>query len=126
MIGKLLGAATVGGTMAGVGVMHRFLVAAAQAMILVIISALMLCASLFSIFFIAYFCMLQFGVAPHIAGIVLGIAILLVTAALVAFTLSQIRQLRTFHYRHFQAGERYMYDLRTIAAAFIDGFLNKD
>jgi magnesium-transporting ATPase (P-type) len=126
MIGKLLGAATVGGTLASVGLLHRFLVASAQIMILVIVSAFMLCASLLCAFAIFYFCLVQFGTTPYVALIILGVTALLVTIACVALTLDQFRQLRSFHHRHLHGHGNNIPDIANIAAAFIDGFLNKN
>ena len=125
MLGKLLGVATVGSTLMGVGLLHRFLVAAAQLMILVIISSFMLCASLASIFCIIYFCMMQFGIAPQVAGIILGVVALLTTAVLVALMLDQLQKLRSFYPRQAAVNAGSLPDIGHIAMAFIDGFLDK-
>ena len=125
MLGKLIGMVTVGSTVAGVGLVHRFLVATAQIMVLVIISSFMLCASLASLLYIVYFCLVQFNVAPQWAGIFVGLFALIVTGGLVALTISQFRELRNFHLRHFQIRDNPLHEVSHIAAAFVDGFLNK-
>ena len=124
MLGKLLGIATVGSTLASVGLMHRLLVATAQIMVLVIASAFMLCASLLALFYIIYLGLLQCGVPPDVAAITLGVAALLVTAALVMLTLEQLRQLRVFQQRQMLGAGNAWPEVGNIAMAFVDGFLN--
>ena len=125
MLGKIFGVATIGGTLASVGLLHRFMMATAQMMILVIICAFLLCASLASVFYILYFCLIQAGIAPMAAGIILGIVTLLVTIALSLFTATRLDQLRKMHFRHLLGGENSGHNIEHVMLAFIDGFLNK-
>jgi len=124
MLGKIFGMVTVGSTLASVGLLHRFMMATAQMMILVIICAFLLCASLASVFYIFYFCLVQFGIAPLMAGVALGVVTLLVTIALAVFTSYQLQRLRNMHSRYLSRGNNGI-DLSHVAMAFIDGFLNK-
>jgi hypothetical protein len=125
MLAKILGAASLGGTMVGIGLLHRFLIASAQMMILVIVSSFMLCASLVSVFYIIYFCLVQFGVTSLVAGIILGVLALLTTVVLVVLTQDQFNRLRWFHYRYMRGLENNGSDIGHVAMAFIDGFFNK-
>jgi len=125
MIGKFLGIATIGSTMAGAGFVNRLLVATAQFMILAIVCAFMFCASLACVFTILYFFLLQLGVAPYSAGISVGIVALLVTGALAAVTFYQLRQLRKLSHHSLRGLGGHVPDIGHVVAAFMDGFLNK-
>lgn len=125
MLGKIFGVATVGTTLAGIGLLHRLLFTLAQIMILVIVSAFLSCASLISLLYIIYFCMLQFGLAANLAGVLTGLMAILVTVLVVAFTFDRFRQLQSFQYRSPHNDNNSWHDVGHIAVAFIDGFLNK-
>jgi hypothetical protein len=124
MIGKLLGVATVGTTVASVGLMHRFLSGMAKIMVLAIVSAFMVCAMLASVFTMTYFCLVHYGLDPYVAGITLGIVALFLTIALVMVTVDQIRHLRDLSHFSLRKFRSDWPDIGNIASAFIDGFLD--
>lgn len=125
MIGKLLGVATVGSTLASVGLLNRFLLGVTNMVILAIVCAFMLCALLAGGFYMAYLCLVHYGLDPYVAGIALGIVALFVTIALITLTISQIRQMRELlpsrQLHRYASG---LSDLGHVADAFIEGFLN--
>jgi hypothetical protein len=105
--------------------MHRFLASMAQIMILAIVSAFMLCASLAVLFYIGYCGLIWFGAPPNLAAALLGFAVFLTTGVLVAVTLGQLRQLRRFSHRMMHGQKSGSFDASNIVLAFADGFLNK-
>ena len=123
MLGKLLGLVTVGGTLASVGVMHRFLLRMVNIIILAIASAFMACALLASMFYTAYFCLVRYGVPAYDAGIMLSATALLITTVLTVMTLWKLRQLRDLSCHGFYKDGEDRPDIGKVAAAFIEGFL---
>jgi len=124
MIDKLLGAATAGSTLAGVGLLHRFLSGIASIVILSIVSAFMLCALLAVSFCMAYLSLVHYGLDPYAAGIAVGIAAFCITLALVAASMQKLRQLGSLSHPILQRYGTNWPDIGKIADAFIDGLLN--
>jgi len=125
MIGKLIGVATVGSTLASVGLLHRFLSGIAKIVILSVISAFMLCALMAGSFYMAYFFLVHYGLDPYAAGITVGIAASLITLALVVLTIIQFRQLHDLTHRSLHPYRAGFPEIGNVAHAFIDGFLNQ-
>jgi hypothetical protein len=124
MIGKLLGAASVGSTLAGIGLLHRFLSDVASIIFLAIVSAFMLCAVLTGCIYMVYLYLVRSGLDPYAAGVTIGIVALLVATLFVVLTIGQIRQLRELPYRGLHRYKSGLSDVGHVADAFIDGFLN--
>ncbi len=124
MLGKLLGLATVGGTLASVGVMHRLLLSMVNIIIMAIAGAFMACALLASMFYTAYFCLVRYGVPSYDAGFMLSATALLITSVLTVIILWKLRQLRDLsRYGLHKDGEG-LPDIGKVAIAFLEGFLN--
>ena len=124
MLGKLLGLVTVGGTLASVGVMHRFLLSMVNIIILAIASAFMACALLASMFYTAYFCLVRYGVPAYDAGIMLSATALLITTVLTVMTIWKLRQLRDLSCHGLHKDGEGLPDIGKVAVAFLEGFLN--
>ena len=122
MIGKLFGAATLGSTLASVGMLQRILADLATIVMLTVVSAFMLCALLAGSFTLVYLCLIHYGLDPLIAGLSLGLIACAMTSALLVFTFRFIQGKRSrFHSRIGCGGQ--IPDVGSLALAFIDGFL---
>lgn len=124
MIGKLLGLATIGSAVASVGLLHRFLSNIAGIIVLSIVSAIMLCVLLAGGFYLAYFCLVHYGLDPYAAGITVGTVLFFVTFMLIILTMTQLQRLRDLTHSGLYSQRTGLPDIGNIANAFIDGFLN--
>jgi len=124
MLSKILGAATVGSALASVGLLQRFLSGIATLVILSVISAFMICALLAGGFYMAYHWLVLYGLDAYAAGMTIGIIVFLITAGLVALTMSQICRLRELPYHNLSPYGHSLPDVGHVVSAFIDGFLN--
>jgi len=124
MIGKLLSVATVGSTLAGVGLIHRFLSDIAGIIILAIVSAFMFCILLAGGISVAYFCLVHYGLDPYAAGITMGIVAFFITISFVTLTVHKLNQLRDLTHRSLNPAKLGLFDISNVTHAFIDGFLN--
>ena len=94
-------------------------------MILVVISSFMLCASLVSLFYMFYFCLIQSGVDAQLSGFIVGASVITGTAIMIGITVSQLRQLRSLSNNFLHGQEGRLPDIGNLALAFIDGFINR-
>jgi hypothetical protein len=124
MIGKILDAATIGSALVNIGLHRRFLSDIVGFVMLAIVGAFMLCAVATGGFVLVYFVLVHYGLDPFVAAVMLCLAAGLLTGALIATTLTQIRRLRETPFSHLQHYMTGTHDLGHIADAFIDGFLN--
>ncbi len=116
MFGRLLGMASLGNSLASVGLMSRFLSTVTKTVILAIICAFLFCGIIASVIVMFYVFMVSSGMNPFLAAIILGGIVILILALLIAIILDNIRYLRSWLYRQPR-------NLSHAAAAFIEGFL---
>jgi uncharacterized membrane protein YczE len=124
MIGKLLGIATVGSTLAGVSLVHRFLFDAVGIIILTIITAFMFCILLAGGFCIAYFGLVHYGLDPYVAGMTVGLVAFIITAVLIMLTANKLNQLRDLTHHSLNPAKLGLLEVSNAALAFVDGFLS--
>ena len=124
MLGKLLGVATVGSTLASVELIHRFLSGITKIIVLAIVSAFMLCALVISAFIVFYFSLVHYGLDPYVAVITIGAVAVFITTTLVLVTIDQTRQLRDLPHFSLCNFKNDLPDIGHIIRAFIDGLLS--
>jgi len=124
MIGKILGMMTIGRSLVSVGLLRRFLRIFTNLLILAIVSAFMLCILLASFLYAIYLGLIQYGIAPHLAGAMMIMVVVMATVVLVALSLFQLRQLRDLSQGSLSPSKSHIPDIGCIAEAFIDGFLH--
>lgn len=125
MLGKLIGLATIGGTIASVGMLHRFLSGIASIVMLAIVSGFMLCALLTGGFYLGYLGLVRYGLDPAIAGSIIGVIALIITVMLVTLTYVRLNRLREMSRKDLPSPIANPFDLTRLTTAFIDGFLNE-
>ena len=124
MLGKLLSMATVGSTLASIGLLHRLFLLLLRILILGIFSAFMLCVLLSCAFYLLYIGLLHGGIDPSVARLDLSALVLILTLALVVTTARNLQKLRFMTRANFCKNQNPFPDLEKIAMAFVDGFLN--
>lgn len=123
-MGKLLDVASIGSALASAGMMHRFLSGMAKTMLLVTLSAFMLCALLANVFIMAYFCLVHYGLDPFASVIALSLVALMINIAFLLAVVSQLRQLRNMSRFSLGKLKSDWPDLGNIIGAFVDGYLS--
>lgn len=124
MISKILGVASVGSSLAGLGMLHRFLQSLMHIMVLTLISAFVLSLVFVSALSIIYFCLVYYGINPTIAGAGLAIIAFFVTSGLLVVTVNRLRCLRESSFCGLHKEEKNWPDVIGLAGAFVDGFVN--
>jgi uncharacterized membrane protein len=120
MIGKLIGVATAGGTMASVVLLNRLLSNLAGLVALAVITACLCCVVLAGGFFAAYIALLHYGLEPMAAGVVVGALVLLITLVFILLTLAKVRHLKEMPDKSELPG---IAKINAMADAFVQGFL---
>jgi hypothetical protein len=123
MIGKLMGLATVGSSLANVTLLHRFLASATSVVALTMISAFMCCVLLIGIFGATYISLVHYGLDPYAAAITVALIMIIMTGGCVSLTIIRLRQLREIPHHNMHRDIPGMSHISSIADAFMKGFL---
>ncbi len=124
MFEKLLSLATVGSSIASVGLLHRFLLRMTNILILAVISAFTVCALIASLFYLMYVALVHYGCGPTEAVIVVGCVQLIIALIFVGVTLKMLKSLSNPSASPHPSGKTIVSDVSTIIEAFLDGFVN--
>lgn len=124
MIGKLMGLASIGSSLANIALLQRFLGDIVSIIALTILSAMMTAMLLIGCFYGAYAGLTDYGLNPVVASVtVAGIALLL-TALLIGLTVRKLRQLHELP-KHLRAGIPPFSRTGTIVHAFLEEFMKQ-
>lgn len=125
MIGKLLGIATVGSSLASVGLLHRLLSGIMTVVVLAVVTAFMICVLLAGGFYMGYICLIHYGLDPTVAGVTVGGIALVITIVLVAVTASQMQRLKDLSHPTTFMPHLALPTVSGLVDAFLDGLLTR-
>jgi hypothetical protein len=124
MIGKLIGVATAGSTLAGVTLLRRLLYDGANIIMLAVVSAFMFSLMVLGVFVTAYACLVHYGLDPFVSGVTVGVVAFFVTIILFTLTVHKLNQLRDLTHKCLNTSKLGALDINGLTHSFIDGFLN--
>ena len=125
IVEKLLGVATIGGALANVALLERFLTGITHVVALSVISGLMICLLLIGTFFGLYFGLTHYGLDPTVAALTVGALAFLITLGIIGLTVLKLRQLQELPVHAIHASMPVLAHLSSLAAAFIEGLLEQ-
>jgi hypothetical protein len=125
IVEKLVGVATIGGALANVALLQRFLTGIAHVVALSVISGLMVCLLLLGSFFGLYFGLTHYGLGSTVAALMIGAFAFLITSGIIGLTVLKLRQLQELPVHATHAPMPVLAHLSSLAAAFIEGLLEQ-
>jgi predicted PurR-regulated permease PerM len=123
MLGKIMGLASLGSSLANVRLLQRFLSGVASVIALTVVSAILVGLLLASAFVGMFFALEHFGLEPLVAGLLVIAMVLLVVGGCVGLALAKIRELRDLPNNSLNFEVPSIAKFTSAVEAFIDGFV---
>lgn len=125
MLGKLLGIASLGGTVAGLTMLQKFLAAITTIVTLTIISAMMGGLFLICGFSLLYLELTRYGLDPAVALMLIGGVVFVITLTLVVLAVLRIREMQDMPVLSLvQRNAPTLAHAQEIAESFLSGLLS--
>ena len=121
MIGKLSGVASIGGTLASLSLMQKYLGDVTSVIALTIVSSIMVGLLMASGLYGGYIGLIHYGLDPAAAALVIVGVVFLLALATGLMAALKFRQLREMSQLHRQQSLPGLSRVSTIASAFLDG-----
>ncbi len=125
MIEKIMSVVSIGGTVANVALLQRFLSGVTVVVALTVISAFMIGLMLTGLFGALYFCLVHYGLLPEIAALMVALFALLMTITLAVIVILRVKHLRGLPSQMLRKDLSSLAPLGEVLESFINGFMSR-